>query len=290
MSRLAALKEFAFMKALYAHGFPTPIPIDQNRHVVAMSKVSGCPMCQIRAGGLGDPEGIFNICLGILRRLAEHGLVHCDFNEFNLMVDGTGNVTLIDFPQMVSLSHPNAAELLRRDLSGLVKFFAMKMHFVPPEASWFELEDVTRGDLRIDEETKASGFSKEQEDDELANYEWNTGGDRQAGDDDEGDEDRAEDSTIVDQVVESVGGLSLTSAALARNVSAAAGPEVDETGSEEGEEEEGEGESVVDQVKLKLKRHDSTVRKTSRNSTKKRNKYGRIVKTDKIDASSGGGW
>jgi RIO kinase 2 len=31
MSRLAALKEYAFMKALYDRGFPTPIPLDQNR-------------------------------------------------------------------------------------------------------------------------------------------------------------------------------------------------------------------------------------------------------------------
>lgn len=33
MSRLAALREFAFMKALHEHGFPTPTPIDQNRWV-----------------------------------------------------------------------------------------------------------------------------------------------------------------------------------------------------------------------------------------------------------------
>jgi RIO kinase 2 len=39
MSRLSALKEYAFMKALYDEGFPTPVPIDVNRHVVLMSKV-----------------------------------------------------------------------------------------------------------------------------------------------------------------------------------------------------------------------------------------------------------
>ena len=36
-----AVKEYAFMKALHAHGFPTPTPIDQSRHIVAMSKVEG---------------------------------------------------------------------------------------------------------------------------------------------------------------------------------------------------------------------------------------------------------
>ncbi len=43
LSRLAALKEFAFMKAL-----------------------------------------------------EEHGLIHCDFNEFNIMIDDEENVTMID--------------------------------------------------------------------------------------------------------------------------------------------------------------------------------------------------
>ena len=32
MSRLSALKEFAFMKALFEHGFPTPTPLDHNRY------------------------------------------------------------------------------------------------------------------------------------------------------------------------------------------------------------------------------------------------------------------
>lgn len=34
---------------------------------------------------------------------------------------------------MVSISHPNSAELFARDLNGLVKFFAMKMHYIPPD-------------------------------------------------------------------------------------------------------------------------------------------------------------
>ncbi|CAL1168969.1 unnamed protein product [Cladocopium goreaui] len=37
MAKLAAAKEFAYMKALKDEGFPVPSPIDQNRHVVVMS-------------------------------------------------------------------------------------------------------------------------------------------------------------------------------------------------------------------------------------------------------------
>lgn len=41
LSRLAALKEYAFMKALHENKFPVPTPIDNNRHCILMSLVDG---------------------------------------------------------------------------------------------------------------------------------------------------------------------------------------------------------------------------------------------------------
>ena len=35
---------------------------------------------------LQNPETVFEKIIGIVVRLAEHGLIHCDFNEFNIMV------------------------------------------------------------------------------------------------------------------------------------------------------------------------------------------------------------
>lgn len=35
---------------------------------------------------LQSPEVVFEKILGLIVRLAEHGLIHCDFNEFNIMV------------------------------------------------------------------------------------------------------------------------------------------------------------------------------------------------------------
>lgn len=35
---------------------------------------------------LQNPDTVFETILGIVVRLAEHGLIHCDFNEFNIMV------------------------------------------------------------------------------------------------------------------------------------------------------------------------------------------------------------
>ena len=62
--------------------------------------------CHIRE--LADTAGVYSECMDLIVRLANHGLIHGDFNEFNLMVNDDGSVTMYDFPQMVSTSHPNA--------------------------------------------------------------------------------------------------------------------------------------------------------------------------------------
>ena len=46
--------------------------------------------------------------MDLIVRLAQHGLVHGDFNEFNMMIDDNEKLTMIDFPQMISTSHKNA--------------------------------------------------------------------------------------------------------------------------------------------------------------------------------------
>jgi RIO kinase 2 len=55
LSRLSALKEYAFMKALYDVGYPTPTPIAHNRHIVCMSLVRGSlyQIFQSSIGGTG---------------------------------------------------------------------------------------------------------------------------------------------------------------------------------------------------------------------------------------------
>ena len=58
-----------------------------------MSRVPGCPLSQLRAGSLVRSEVVYETCLQILVRLAEHGLVHCDLNEFVLMLDPAAAAT-----------------------------------------------------------------------------------------------------------------------------------------------------------------------------------------------------
>ena len=35
---------------------------------------------------LQDPVSVYRQCMDLMTRLAAQGLVHCDFNEFNLLV------------------------------------------------------------------------------------------------------------------------------------------------------------------------------------------------------------
>jgi RIO-like serine/threonine protein kinase len=92
LSRLSALKEYAFMKALYDVGYPTPTPIAHNRHIVCMSLVRGMPLYQIFPKQLSVEQAadIYEQSIAMAARLAQHGLVHCDLNEFNVLVDLSG--------------------------------------------------------------------------------------------------------------------------------------------------------------------------------------------------------
>lgn len=92
LSRKSSLKEFAFMKALYSVGYPTPEPIAHNRHIVVMTLIRGVPLYQVVRTKLSAEQAasIFHQASDLALRLAQHGLVHCDLNEFNLIVDISG--------------------------------------------------------------------------------------------------------------------------------------------------------------------------------------------------------
>ncbi|KAL3867147.1 hypothetical protein ACJMK2_044370 [Sinanodonta woodiana] len=156
LSRLAAMKEFAYMKALYDRGFPVPKPIDFNRHAVVMELLSGHPMCQVRE--VNDPATLYSECMELIVRLGNCGLIHGDFNEFNLMLDIEDHVTMIDFPQMVSTSHFNAEWYFNRDVQCIRDFFAKKFHY---ESELYPKFTDIRRENDLDVEIAASGFTRD---------------------------------------------------------------------------------------------------------------------------------
>ncbi|KAJ3366797.1 hypothetical protein GGF32_003441 [Allomyces javanicus] len=157
MSRLAATKEYAFMRALHEHGFPVPTPIDQNRHCVAMSLVDGVPLTHVAE--VADVGQLYADLMALLLRLAAHGLVHGDFNEFNLLVrEVNQKPVLIDFPQMISTNHPNAKEQFDRDVECVKTYFRRRYNF---DATWWpEFDRDVARTVDLDAAVSASGACK----------------------------------------------------------------------------------------------------------------------------------
>ncbi|CAD6235523.1 unnamed protein product [Miscanthus lutarioriparius] len=197
LSRLAALKEFASMKALGDHGFPVPTAVGCNRHCVIMSLVQGYPLVQVKE--LQNPDDVFDTILGLIVRLAEHGLILCDFNEFNIMIDDDEKITVIDFPQMVSVSRRNAQMFFDRDIECIYKFFNKRFNLTSEkneEQAGSESDDegnsrpsflsVKKAAGSLDKELAASGFTrKEQVEMEKYIEEDAEGHDSRSDDDDE---------------------------------------------------------------------------------------------------------
>ncbi|EIW66263.1 hypothetical protein TREMEDRAFT_35119 [Tremella mesenterica DSM 1558] len=138
LSRLAAQKEFAFMKVLHANDFPVPVPIDQVRHCIVMSLIDGYPLRQIQA--VESPSDLYAKLMELIVRLANHGLIHGDFNEFNIIVKKDGEPVVIDFPQMVSTRHRNAEYFFNRDVNCIRRYFRRRYKY--EGLSWPTWADV----------------------------------------------------------------------------------------------------------------------------------------------------
>ena len=174
LSRLAAMKEFAFMKALHQEGFPVPVPLAQSRHTIVMTLIDAFPLRQIAK--VPDPASLYGDLIALIMRLASHGLIHGDFNEFNILIretrttsdDGQESIRLepvvIDFPQMVSMEHKNADMYFDRDVNCIKRFFEKRFHFTSTQPGPF-FEDAKKtvgkgGVKRLDAAVEASGFTK----------------------------------------------------------------------------------------------------------------------------------
>jgi len=156
LSRLAATKEHVFMKVLHENGFPVPTPIDANRHGIIMNLIDGSPLNQVRE--LNDPETVYLELMELIIRFGTHGLIHGDFNEFNIMISDVGKITVIDFPQMVSIKHPNARMYFERDVNCIRRFFRKRFNYFHEMKAEFEYVVANR-EKDLDTEVSASGFT-----------------------------------------------------------------------------------------------------------------------------------
>lgn len=180
LSRLAAEKEYQFMTILHDNGFIVPTPYDYSRHCVMMEWIKGYPMKHMKK--YPAYKKLYSDLMNFIVKLANHGLIHCDFNEFNIIIredakrDGYEfDFVVIDFPQCVSIEHADAKFYFDRDVQGIQTFFEKKFNYKPDhDGTMLDTDGYGEGykyaypnfkrDVKrvkeLDAEVKASGWTK----------------------------------------------------------------------------------------------------------------------------------
>lgn len=155
------------MRVLYREGFPIPEPVAWSRHTVVMEFIDAFPLRMIES--VPDPGKLYAELMDIIVRLAKRGLIHGDFNEFNILIKEKtmgDQITLIpiliDFPQTVSTNHANAQMYFDRDVACVRRYFERRLKYVSDEAGPHFADAIKGVDpaMRLDVEVEASGFSK----------------------------------------------------------------------------------------------------------------------------------
>ncbi|GAB3323374.1 serine/threonine protein phosphatase [Haloplanus rallus] len=142
-ARKAAEREYEALETLYPD-VSVPRPIDHNRHAIVMAKFDGIELSRAK---LDDEQvvGVLDLILGEVTTAHGAGLIHGDLSEHNVAVASSG-ITIFDWPQSVSTDHANAAELLERDVSNLIGFFARKYPAVVPDVDAAAVAEAVAAD------------------------------------------------------------------------------------------------------------------------------------------------
>lgn len=206
LSRLAAQKEHAFMRVLYREGFPVPEPMAWSRHTVVMEFIDAYPMRQIDS--VPDPGKLYAELMAMIVSLAQRGLIHGDFNEFNILIKESSleeeKVTLtpilIDFPQTMSTSHMNAEYYFDRDVACIKRYFERRFKYTSDEPGPFFKDAIKDIDpeRRLDIEVEATGFSRKMAK-ELDRYVEATGGDAEEADQNLEDQEDPDGEDVEDE-------------------------------------------------------------------------------------------
>jgi len=124
-SRLAAEREYEALQILFPHRIAVPEPISQNRHVVAMGMIEGAELAEYKE--IPKSEKILGEILRNTRgAYLKAGIIHADLSEYNVILKPNRHILIIDWPQYVTKEHPNAEELLTRDVQNILQYFKRK--------------------------------------------------------------------------------------------------------------------------------------------------------------------
>ncbi len=124
-ARLAAEKEFQALKLVFSHGVAVPEPLSQNRHVLVMGMIEGAELAEYKE--IPKPKKVLKEILRNVRKAySKANVIHADLSEYNVILKPDMHILIIDWPQYVTKEHPNAQQLLTRDVKNILRFFRRK--------------------------------------------------------------------------------------------------------------------------------------------------------------------
>jgi RIO kinase 1 len=130
-----AQKEFRNLGEADAAKVRVPKPIAVKSNVVIMEFIGkdGVSAPSLKEQPPDNPEKVYKIIVTYLKRLYQKAkIVHGDLSEYNIMM-WKGRPVVFDVSQAVSIQHPMADFMLRRDLANVNRFFSklnVKVHSV----------------------------------------------------------------------------------------------------------------------------------------------------------------
>ena len=117
----AAKREYQALKKLEGLSESFPKVVASNRSTVLFEQLSGVRLSQ--RPELENPPALLKSVLAAARlAYTKAGLVNADLSEYNILTDGS-RAWLIDWPQAVATTHPNARDLVAHDVRAVVRFF-----------------------------------------------------------------------------------------------------------------------------------------------------------------------
>ncbi len=136
-----AQKEFRNLGEAYAAKVRVPKPIAVKSNVVVMEFIGeeGVSAPSLKERAPEDPEKVYKVIVTYLKRLQQKAkIVHGDLSEYNIMM-WKGKPVVFDVSQSVSIQHPLADFMLKRDLANVNRFFRRQNVDVIPDEELYKM-------------------------------------------------------------------------------------------------------------------------------------------------------
>ncbi len=119
--------EYQTLQMLHAAGADVPRPYDMSGNAILMGYIGdethGAPTLNTIRPDQAETEQLYQRILHNIELMLAHGLVHGDLSAYNVLY-WEGEITLIDFPQVVSAAgHRSAWRIFRRDIARICEYF-----------------------------------------------------------------------------------------------------------------------------------------------------------------------